>query len=56
MPHTILSLNESNKISKHYLVGAYGQGGSSTFTFSRLSVIACRYGDGPIGFLSLIHI
>jgi hypothetical protein len=50
MPLTILSLNQSNKISKHYLVGAYGQGGSSTFTFSRLSLIACRYADRPIGF------
>src|SRR5437667_10645189 len=28
---TILSLNESNKIQKHYLAGTYGQGGSSTF-------------------------
>lgn len=50
MPSTILSLNESNKISKHYLVGAYGQGGSSTFAFSRWTLIACRYGDAPIGF------
>jgi hypothetical protein len=31
MPSTILSLNESNKIRKHYLAGTYGQGGSSTF-------------------------
>lgn len=50
MPRTILSLNQSNKISKHYLVGAYGQGGSSTFAFSRLSLIACRYADAWIGF------
>ena len=28
---TILSLNESNKIQKHYLAGTYGQGGSSTY-------------------------
>ncbi len=50
MPTTILSLNESNKISKHYLVGAYGQGGSSTFAFSRLTLIACRYAETAIGF------
>jgi hypothetical protein len=47
---TILSLNESNKLQKHYLVGAYGQGGSSTFAFSRYSLISCRYADGPVGF------
>jgi hypothetical protein len=47
---TILSLNESNKLQKHYLAGAYGQGGSSTFAFSRYSLIACRYADGPVGF------
>lgn len=39
---TILSLNESNKIKKPYLAGAYGQGGSSTFAASRLSLIASR--------------
>jgi hypothetical protein len=39
---TILSLNESNKIQKHYLAGTYGQGGSSTFAFSRYVVIASR--------------
>jgi hypothetical protein len=50
MPETILSLNQSNKISKHYLVGAYGQGGSSTFAFSRWSLLASRYSDGPVGF------
>jgi len=47
---TILSLNESNKLQKHYLVGAYGQGGSSTFAFSRYSLIACRYADRPLAF------
>lgn len=39
---TILSLNESNKIQKHYLAGTYGQGGSSTFAFCRYSFIASR--------------
>ncbi|HWE75559.1 MAG TPA: hypothetical protein VG328_20535 [Stellaceae bacterium] len=42
MPHTILSLNESNKISKRYLAGTYGQGGSSTFAVSELSLIVSR--------------
>jgi hypothetical protein len=51
MPETILSLNESNKLQKHYLAGLYGQGGSSTFAVSKLSVIASRYADRPsIGF------
>lgn len=51
MPSTILSLNESNKISKHYLAGAYGQGGSSTFAFSRVTLIACREADtSAVGF------
>lgn len=42
---TILSLNESNKIQKHYLAGTYGQGGSSTFAFSKYCVIASRHTD-----------
>lgn len=51
MPRTILSLNESNKIQKHYLAGTYGQGGSSTFASSRYTVIASRYGSDPfVGF------
>lgn len=39
---TILSLNESNKIQKHYLAGIYGQGGSSTFAFCKYAVIVSR--------------
>jgi hypothetical protein len=51
MPSTVLSLNESNKMTKHYLAGAYGQGGSSTFAVSTLTLIASRRDDdGPIGF------
>jgi hypothetical protein len=51
MPDTILSLNESNKIQKHYLAGLYGQGGSSTFAVSKLSLIASRFADRPtVGF------
>ena len=40
---TILSLNESNKISKHYVAGTYGQGGSSTYAFCRYTLIASRH-------------
>lgn len=51
MPQTILSLNENNKLQKHYLAGTYGQGGSSTFASSRYTWIASRYGDHPfVGF------
>lgn len=51
MPRTILSLNETNKITKHYLAGAYGQGGSSTFAACKYTFIASRYGNHPtVGF------
>lgn len=51
MKDTILSLNESNKIQKHYLAGTYGQGGSSTLTFSSIVFIATRaVGSNKIGF------
>jgi len=43
MPNTILSLNESNKLRKHYVAGLYGQGGSSTFAVSKYTLIASRY-------------
>ena len=42
MEGTILSLNESNKIQKHYLAGTYGQGGSSTLVFSKYVLIVSR--------------
>lgn len=42
IPRTILSLNESNKWQKHYLAGTFGQGGSSTFAFSKLTLVASR--------------
>lgn len=42
IPKTILSLNASNKMTKHYLAGAYGQGGSSTYIASALTLIASR--------------
>lgn len=51
MAETILSLSESNKIKKRYVVGAYGQGGSSTFACSRYSFIASRSAVGhTVGF------
>lgn len=51
MPNTILSLNESNKIRKHYLAGTYGQGGSSTFAISAYTLLASRRpGDPRLGF------
>lgn len=51
MEDTILSLNESNKIQKHYLAGTYGQGGSSTYAFSKYVFIASRaVGSDDIAF------
>ena len=47
MPATILSLNESNKLRKHYLAGTYGQGGSSTFAVSKLTLIVSRKSGTP---------
>ncbi|MDE0149424.1 MAG: hypothetical protein OXM58_13725 [Rhodospirillaceae bacterium] len=48
---TILSLNESNKIQKHYLAGTYGQGGSSTFAFCKYTLIVSRRrGSDRLGF------
>jgi len=42
MPSTILSLHKSNKLQKLYLMGVYGQGGSSTFAYCTYSLIASR--------------
>jgi hypothetical protein len=39
---TLLSLNESNKVSKPFTMGTYGQGGSVTFGFSRYTLILSR--------------
>ncbi|MCL4510450.1 MAG: hypothetical protein M1470_05210 [Bacteroidetes bacterium] len=50
MAKTILSLNESNKMQKYYLAGAYGQGGSSTLATSRYILIASRRDHSQIGF------
>jgi hypothetical protein len=42
MPETILSLQAGNKITKRYLMGAFGQGGASTLAFSDYCLIVCR--------------
>ena len=45
-PTTVLSLGGSNKVRKPYLMGAFGQGGSSTFAYCPYSVIVSRrHGD-----------
>jgi len=54
MATTILSLNESNKMQKHYLAGAYGQGGSSSFAPSKWTLIASRHDNLPVGF-TIVH-
>jgi len=41
-PKTIVSLGQSNKGQKEYLIGMYGQGGSSAFEKSEYSVIFSR--------------
>jgi hypothetical protein len=42
MSSTILSLGEGNKVQKRYLMGSYGQGGSTTFAFCKYSLICSR--------------
>lgn len=42
MPRTILSLNRGNKKSKPWLTGKHGQGASSTYQYSDLTLIASR--------------
>lgn len=39
---TLLSLNESNKVSQPHTAGTYGQGGSATFGFSKATIILSR--------------
>lgn len=41
-PKTLLSLNENNKVGKPWTMGTYGQGGSTTFGFSRATIIISR--------------
>ena len=42
---TILSISKSNKIRKKYVMGQYGHGGSSTFKFSKKTLIVSRTKD-----------
>jgi hypothetical protein len=46
-PDTILSLNLSNKLTKTYVLGRFGQGGSSTLSFSEYVVIFSRCKQNP---------
>ncbi len=52
IPATILSLNADNKMSKFYLAGAFGQGGSATFASSDYTLVASRSvkSAGTVGF------
>lgn len=54
-PGTILSLQEGNKIKKWYLIGAFGQGGASTLSFSEYAIIMSRHRDNPrvVGFTAI---
>jgi hypothetical protein len=42
---TILSLQGGNKITKRYLIGAFGQGGASTLAFADYVLISSRHRD-----------
>lgn len=46
-PSTILSLQEGNKITKKFLIGAFGQGGSSTLAFCDYVFIFSRHHENP---------
>lgn len=46
-PDTILSLNRSNKLTKKYTLGRFGQGGSSTLAFSDYVIVFSRAFDKP---------
>ena len=39
---TILDLNGNNKIEKHHLMGAYGQGGSTALSYNNLTLIISK--------------
>lgn len=39
---TLLSLNEENKIDKHFLMGAYGQGGATVYAFAEYTILISR--------------
>lgn len=46
-PSTILSLQGGNKMQKWYVIGAFGQGGSSTLGFSQYVLIVSRSHADP---------
>ena len=46
-PKTILSLHGGNKMTKKYLIGAFGQGGSSTLKFSDYALIVSKHVSNP---------
>ncbi|MCB9056141.1 MAG: hypothetical protein H6549_09795 [Chitinophagales bacterium] len=46
-PSTILSLQGGNKITRKYLVGAFGQGGASTLAFSEYVLVISRHFQNP---------
>lgn len=41
-PRTLMSLNESNKVSQPWNMGTYGQGGAVTFGFSKATLVISR--------------
>lgn len=45
-PETFLSLNKDGKITKPYLIGKYGQGGSNSFDFCEYAIILSRASEG----------
>lgn len=64
MSETLLSLTESDKPDKPYLIGLYGQGGSSAYAASEYSVVISRRAanlrrtsdDGQIGWSIVRHV
>lgn len=51
-PDTILSLQRGNKLKKLHLIGAFGQGGAATLSFSDYALIVSRQKNKPqvVGF------
>lgn len=49
---TILSLQAGNKLTKRYLIGAFGQGGAATLAFCQYALFVSRTQDNPtvVGF------
>lgn len=55
MPGTILSLNRGNKKSKPWLTGKHGQGASSTYQYSDLTLIASKKTGSKIVAFTLVE-